>query len=127
VSLLAESAMVVAERLVSAAVWARCLAALLALAPGLPAVWRAAAKIGGGRAGCDGVDRSGDGGDRGLACTRIPDGVGVVGHVGSGLVVSGSQMVPHGGGQPQQEQRQKNRVVATRPCREERQHLIHQC
>jgi len=66
---------VVAERLVAAAIRSRRLLALLTVTAGLAAVRRAAARIAGGRAGRDGVDGGGDGGDCGLSCTRIPDGV----------------------------------------------------
>jgi hypothetical protein len=115
VSLLAEPALVVTERLVAATIRSRSLAALLPLPAGLAAIWGAVARIAGGRTGRDSVDRSGDGGDSGLACARIPDGVGVAGHVGGGLVIGGGQVVSHRGGQPQQEQRQEDCVVAARP------------
>jgi hypothetical protein len=89
---------VVAEGLVAAAIRSWRLLALVSVTAGLAAVRRAAARIAGRRAGRDSVDGGGDGGDCGLPCSRIPDGVGVAGHVSGGLVVGGGQVVPHRGG-----------------------------
>ena len=97
-SLLAEPAVEVTERLIAATIRSRSLAALLPLSAGLAAIRGATARIAGGRAGRDSVDRGGDGGDSGLACARVPDGVGVAGHVDGGLVIGGGLVFRPGTG-----------------------------
>jgi hypothetical protein len=64
--------------------------------------------------------------DHGIAASCIPENVGIGGHGGGDVMVGGSQMVSHGGGQLAEENSEEDSPVLVLASRKECKHLIHE-